>query len=228
MSAAPDFTRTGEAAERGPGYRGGMAANPTQEATPMQTKITGLTALNVQALEQIQGAVPVAGNLTLTATTATWDVPATTALDDVTRAMARLASRKGHPYHSLHAVRRKLARAAEQQGATEAAPAATNREEATVATATKSPAKAGTGKAAGKPAGKAQAKPAAPKTKAQLEAEMKKHLAGYKAYQVHRAEARKGTAGAAEQQEKERPHYTAYKRAYTALLALKKASGGQG
>jgi len=66
----------------------------------------------------------------------------------------------------------------------------------------------------------------------QLEAEMAKHRAGYIAYQAHRATARQheaeGKPGKARSerklQEAHRPAYTAYKRAYGQVLALRKQS----
>jgi len=78
----------------------------------MDSKITGLTSLNVDALREVFSHNVEDGVLVLTATTATFVNE--TPLEVVSRldaAMYRLPTR-GHPRHSLHAVRRKLVRLA--------------------------------------------------------------------------------------------------------------------
>jgi hypothetical protein len=78
----------------------------------METKITGLTKLNVEALREV---FPAGIGLELTATTATWTQE--TPLEAIQRldtAMATLPTR-GYPRHSLYAVRRKLARLQAEQ-----------------------------------------------------------------------------------------------------------------
>lgn len=68
------------------------------------TKITGLTALNVRA---IQETIPPDLGVDTTATTATFNMDTRSALALVTATIERLPGR-GHPRQSLHAVRRKL------------------------------------------------------------------------------------------------------------------------
>lgn len=75
-------------------------------------------------------------------------------------------------------------------------------------------------------AAKTKPKPAAPKTRAACERAMAKHRDGYKAYQIARVRARLPNAHiaakAAKEQERHRAAYSAYKRAYTQLLRLRK------
>lgn len=84
----------------------------------METKITGLTPLNVKALSEVFSESAAHGALVLTATTATWtnDTPLM-AIFKLDKAMAELSWR-GHPRHSLHAVRRKLVNLANLPGKT--------------------------------------------------------------------------------------------------------------
>lgn len=77
-----------------------------------EVKITGLSALQVTALgiAQVHGLVA-----ELTKTTATFPTSATGAamqLDEVKTKLAGLYGKRGHPVQSLHAVSRKLAKAA--------------------------------------------------------------------------------------------------------------------
>ena len=67
-----------------------------------ETKITGLTALNVRALNEVADAF-----CTTTATTATFYGPVETNLEVLRGIVASLPGR-GHPKASLHAVVRKL------------------------------------------------------------------------------------------------------------------------
>jgi hypothetical protein len=74
------------------------------------TKITGLSPLNVRALRET---VPADLGLSeLTATTATFSMDAASAHRLVATTISRLPGR-GHPRQSLHAVARKLQRAAQ-------------------------------------------------------------------------------------------------------------------
>jgi hypothetical protein len=82
------------------------------------------------------------------------------------------------------------------------------RKGATMATSTK---KQGTKKATAKGAGRPKA---APMTAAQAKAAVAANKEGALAYMTAREEARQGVQGAAEAQEKHRPAYTLYKRAY--------------
>lgn len=76
----------------------------------MSLKISNLTSLNVAAAKLV---FPPDTGTTFTATTATFEMEAATALRFLDRAMATMPTR-GHPRHSLHALRRKLAAAAAQ------------------------------------------------------------------------------------------------------------------
>lgn len=79
------------------------------------TKLTGLSTSNVLALRiAFPGWAP--ERLTVTSTTATFADPAVLVLQDLDEAMAKMPTR-GHPRASLHAVRRKLVKAATTQGA---------------------------------------------------------------------------------------------------------------
>ena len=80
----------------------------------METKISGLTASNVRALRETFPDSLAEGNLKLTATTATWSVPAHAALTALDGAMSLMPS-KGHPRASLYAVVRKLVKAMEAE-----------------------------------------------------------------------------------------------------------------
>jgi len=77
----------------------------------MATKITGLTALNVRAIREVFPLYVQDGEITTTASTATFNMPAAEAAGLVAQAISRLPGRS-HPKASLHAVSRKLARAA--------------------------------------------------------------------------------------------------------------------
>jgi len=78
----------------------------------MDSKITGLTHFNISALREVFTSNYEDGSLVLTETTATFvDCPPQEAVKALDSAMTRLPTR-GHPRHSLHAVRRKLVRLA--------------------------------------------------------------------------------------------------------------------
>lgn len=75
-------------------------------------KISGLTKDNVRALREVFPGAIQEGDIVLTVTTATWTrATPSLALLALDTAMGRLPI-KGHPRHSLHAVRRKIARLA--------------------------------------------------------------------------------------------------------------------
>lgn len=71
------------------------------------TRITKLSALNIQALKETHRDALASGNLTLGKTWAEWQVSAHAAIANLDGLMSGLAT-KGHPRASLHAVRRKL------------------------------------------------------------------------------------------------------------------------
>jgi hypothetical protein len=72
------------------------------------TKITGLSALNVEAIDKTIGYTD-DGLVTTTQTTATFNMPPRDALRLVEHTIASLPGR-GHPKASLHAVKRRIAR----------------------------------------------------------------------------------------------------------------------
>lgn len=77
----------------------------------MPTKVTQLTGMNVRALREMLTEEE-KNDVTLTATTATFDMDAQTAvtlLNSLRQRASRLGTR-GHPYQSLAAVRSKLER----------------------------------------------------------------------------------------------------------------------
>ena len=82
------------------------------------TKITGLNALQVDAIRQAIDVIPDAhgpGNIVLTKTTASfpWDAPRThSILLDAKSALAAQHGSRRHPVASIHAVLRKAAKAA--------------------------------------------------------------------------------------------------------------------
>jgi hypothetical protein len=78
----------------------------TEEDT-LSTKITGLTGLNVMALRETQTDLIEHGALELTATTATFNMPAEAAWAKIVETIGNFDGR-GHPKASLHAVARKL------------------------------------------------------------------------------------------------------------------------
>ena len=85
-------------------------AETTQEETLSQTKITGLTYFNVDALRRVFPEAIERGQLEVTASTATFKMPAREAHIYVRNAVLGLPGRS-HPKASLHAVVRKLAKA---------------------------------------------------------------------------------------------------------------------
>jgi hypothetical protein len=74
----------------------------------METKITGLTASNIDALKTTSKELVDVGALELTRTTATFRDEPQAVLRYIDVTMAGLPTR-GHPRASLHAVRRKIA-----------------------------------------------------------------------------------------------------------------------
>jgi hypothetical protein len=96
-------------------FTSSSSKRPTREehmAESSTTRITKLTALNVQALREVFPADVESGRLALTATTAEW------ATDDAVKLLRQLGASmdalptRGHPRASLHAVERKLSKLA--------------------------------------------------------------------------------------------------------------------
>lgn len=80
----------------------------------MTTKITGLTGLNIAALQQAIDEHHLSPEVHLTKTTATFPTDAASAHTDLLVAKSALTEKhggRGHPVASIHAVIRKLATA---------------------------------------------------------------------------------------------------------------------